>query len=94
MNTEQLLALKIAKDGTESQIRQAQEECAELITALSHFCRSRAGATDEVAEEMADVEILLLQLRKIFKNDHAISSWKQTKLSKLADELGVTYESE
>jgi NTP pyrophosphatase (non-canonical NTP hydrolase) len=91
---EELFALKIAKDGTESQIRQAQEECAELITALSHFCRGRRGARDEVAEEMADVEILLLQLRKIFENDKAVTSWKQKKLSKLALEFGVTYESE
>lgn len=94
MRTEELLALKIKKEGTEPQIRQAQEECAELITALNHFCRGRRGSRDEVAEEMADVEILLLQLRKIFKNDEAVALWKEKKLRKLAGELGVTYDSE
>lgn len=94
MRTEQILALKIDKEGVEPQIRQAQEECAELITALNHFCRGRNGARHEVAEEMADVEILMLQLRKIFKNDKVVDSWKQEKLSRLAKSLGVTYENE
>ena len=94
MNTEELLAFKIEIEGYEHQIRQAQEECAELIAALNHFCRGRRGATDEVAEEMADVEILLLQLRKILENDEEIVSWKNIKLLKLAKELGVTYDFE
>ena len=94
MNTEQILALKIEKEGVEPQIRQAQEECAELITALNHFCRGREESIDEVTEEMADVEILLLQLRKILENDEEIVSWKNIKLSKLAKELEVTYDFE
>ena len=94
MKTNELLALKIEKEGEKPQIRQAQEELAELIVALSHLCRDRKGAADEVAEEMADVEIIMLQLRKIFKNDDAVGYFKRMKLHRLAGMLGVTYDSE
>ncbi|WP_277657213.1 hypothetical protein [Seleniivibrio woodruffii] len=94
MNTEKLLALIIEKEGIEPQIRQAQEECAELISALSHFCRNRKGALDEVNEEIADVEILLVQLKRIFRNGDKVRQWKSRKLHKLACRLGVTYDGE
>lgn len=36
-----------------------QEECAELITAISHLQRGKEGAHSNVLEEMADVTIML-----------------------------------
>ena len=54
--------------GEPSQIIQAMEECAELITVLSHYMRGRTSP-DCVASEIADVEIMCEQLRLIFGSD-------------------------
>ncbi|MDR1946416.1 MAG: hypothetical protein LBQ51_04535, partial [Desulfovibrio sp.] len=51
----------LQKWGLEAQLRQLQEECAELIVAVSHLIRNRSGAIDAVSEEMADVRIILDQ---------------------------------
>ena len=50
------------KWGTELQLRLLQEECSELITAISHFFRNRKGSNDELLEELADVSIVLKQI--------------------------------
>lgn len=53
--------------GMETQLRAAQEECAELIVAISHVLREieREGAWADLAEEVADVSIMITQLRLI-----------------------------
>lgn len=70
------------KWGAEAQIDQAIEECAELIVALRHARRGRCGAA-EVAEEIADVEIMMGQLRVVF-GSAAVDTAKQSKLDRLA----------
>lgn len=52
----------IDKWGLWEQVRQAQEECTELALALRHWERGKVG-TGAVATEIADVEIMLEQLR-------------------------------
>lgn len=49
------------------QLSMAQEECAELIVAISHFKRGRMNAEAEVREEMADVAFMIYQLMVITK---------------------------
>ena len=56
----------INKFGKEAQCRQVMEECAELIQAVSKNLRS-AGAKENLIEEMADVGIMLDQLRIMFE---------------------------
>jgi len=56
----------INKFGKEAQCRQVMEECAELIQAVSKNLRS-AGAKENLIEEMADVWIMLDQLRIMFE---------------------------
>lgn len=53
--------------GMETQLRAAQEECAELIVAISHVLREtgREGAWADLAEEVADVSIMIARLRLI-----------------------------
>ncbi len=66
---------------------QAQEECGELIVALSHLRRGRVGAEDEVILEVADVLIMATQLRQQMGTediDHAVK-WK---LRRLGDRVG------
>lgn len=53
--------------GMETQLRAAQKECVGLIVAISHVLREieREGAWADLAEEVADVSIMITQLRLI-----------------------------
>ena len=50
------------KFGSEKQLRMLQEECAELIVAVSHYCRERVTGISELKEELADVYIMVGQI--------------------------------
>jgi NTP pyrophosphatase (non-canonical NTP hydrolase) len=53
--------------GMKSQIQMAQEECAELIVALSHYQRNPTDATFcDVVNELADVKIMVAQMELLF----------------------------
>ncbi len=59
-----LLERAIGLYGTEAQLGMVQEECAELIAAISHYKRRRSSeAEEEVIEETADVLIMVEQAR-------------------------------
>jgi len=73
----------VEKWGVYDQIDMAIEECAELIVALKHCKRGRCGGV-EVAEEIADVEIMLEQLRVVF-GDAAVDTVKQRKIERLRE---------
>lgn len=76
--------------GVKSQIDMAAEESAELIKKLMKFGRVHNGATIlEITEEMADVEVMLAQLKVVFKNKGGVALLKKVKLEKLMDMLGV-----
>lgn len=66
--------------GAEHQKIKAIEELGELIQALS---RSILGQDHNVEEELADVEIMIYQLRKMFQYD-LIEKFKYEKLERLA----------
>lgn len=55
--------------GFEKQARMTQEECAELIGAISHHLRGRKNATADLVEELADVYLMLNQLISYFGED-------------------------
>lgn len=55
----------VNKYGAENQVRKAVEELTELSVALLHSLDGR-GDTENIREEMADVEIMLEQLHVIF----------------------------
>lgn len=64
---EQDLQTIINHYGYEKQLDMCTEECAELIQAISKFKRKTGGKyTANLIEEMADVEIMLRQLKIIF----------------------------
>lgn len=67
--------------GVDAQLRQAQEELAELIAAINRFMRARTDHA-AVAEEMADVEIMLAQLKLVFGGVD-VSAVKRVKLDRL-----------
>lgn len=67
MDTEQLFKTIVQLNGREKQLRQLQEECAELIAAVNHYIRRQTAESETaVFEEAADVGICLAQLPHIF----------------------------
>ena len=62
MTEPQILEAAIKTFGERNQEEMAVEECAELITAIKHKHR---GREHNIAEEIADVEIMLEQLKII-----------------------------
>ena len=74
---EEILNKAIEHYGKEHQLGVAQEELSELVTAISHYKR---GREHNVAEEIADVEIMLEQLKLIFENETPVSIEKEYKL--------------
>lgn len=61
------------------------EELAELQQAISHDIR---GRKHNVAEEMADVYIVLSQLQYIYDNGIEVQDWIDRKVKRLEDRLG------
>lgn len=55
----------VGKYGEEAQLRQAQEEAAELIVAINHYLRGRAFGLDDLVRELADMHIMMKQLEFI-----------------------------
>ena len=81
-----ILVRAIATYGEVSQINKAIEEMAELIKALCKFRGAEApcekdAAIGNIIEEMADVQIMLDQLKIIFKHD--IEPMQRFKLQRL-----------
>lgn len=70
--------------GEASQIAMLAEECSELAAAALHLLRGRKSE-EEVAEEAADVEIMLEQLRVIMGEE--IDEWKRKKIYRLRQVL-------
>lgn len=66
--------------GDKAQMGVAMEECAELIQALSKFLRYGDASLSNLKEEMADVEIMLGQLKEICGD---CDQWKEMKLKRL-----------
>lgn len=76
--------------GKEAQARQAMEECAELIQAINKRLRypDNDKALDGLYEEMADVEIMMDQLRIMFDLDEKkLDEWVKKKTKRVFDRL-------
>ena len=77
----------IAKNGKETQCRQAMEECAELIQAINKCLRYPTGASvSNLAEEIADTEIMIAQLKLIFNiGESVVEQEKNRKLGRMSE---------
>lgn len=90
MNNEELYKIAIETYGDEAQINQGIEEMAELIQAINKFRRNPCAETLKgIAEEIADVEIMLEQYKIIFGATLPVNRIKSNKLQRLAERLGV-----
>ena len=72
--------------GLDKQLNMVFEECGELITALSRLIRGRGG-TILLAGEIADVEIMLDQLKYIYNIHEVVEGITMDKLERLKERL-------
>jgi NTP pyrophosphatase (non-canonical NTP hydrolase) len=87
--TKKLLIAAIEKYGIDSQLGIVQEECAELIVAISHFRRLNCLASldqTSMIDEIADVSIMLTQCQLMFDYEK-IKQRITYKLSMLSEKL-------
>ena len=76
--------------GLNAQVGQAVEECAELIVALQkHINRTpRSDTIDNILDEIADVEMMLAQMRLVLKiDDDTLRERIESKFEKLRQYL-------
>ena len=75
--------------GTRPQLAQLQEECAELIVACSKVLRYGYSdqASEELTEELADVEIMCQQIRYLFGCNKEVDSIKENKIRRKLERI-------
>ena len=78
--SKQLYAQAIEKFGIDSQLNILIEECSEII---KEVCKRKRGYdnTDDLAQELVDVEIMIGQMRVVFGDE--MDKWKKIKLKRL-----------
>ena len=75
--------------GLNAQAGQTIEECAELIVVLQKYInRTERPSVDEILDEIADVEMMLAQMRLVFGiDDDALRQRIEAKFTKLEQYL-------
>jgi NTP pyrophosphatase (non-canonical NTP hydrolase) len=76
----------VARYGAESQWRMVQEEAAELIAAVNHALRKRERGQEALAEEVADMVIMISQAH-VMLDEGALAAALERKLSRLERRL-------
>ena len=82
----------LCKLGEESQLEMAEEELLELVLSIKDYKRGRQGnGRSLIIEEMADVYLVLDQLREIFLiKGTELEWWRKRKLIRLGVLLDTT----
>ena len=93
----QLLERVITANGMNNQLDVAIEELSELIQAICKIKRRDSLSNESfavkgnLAEEIADVEIILAELKLLFDNEDNVKEWKNYKLDRLEKRLNEKY---
>ena len=87
-----LYSRAVSTFGETSRLILAIEEMSELIKELSKYTRGRENI-GSICEEMADVEIMLEQLKIVFHNRAAVDYHRSQKLQRLSDKLNGNHDS-
>jgi len=78
----------VIKWGNVMQWLQVIEEMSELTTCVCHLIRGRIKPKDDhLAEEIADVELCIEQLKDILQNHMQVDIWREKKLIRLSERL-------
>ena len=75
--------------GKESQLRQLQEECAELIVACSKQLRGQDKSINNVIEELADVRIMIEQIEYLYGIKNLVEDDMEYKLNRQLERMKV-----
>jgi len=82
-----LYAKALLKWGMDSQLNILQEECGELIVAISKLRRSKYRRKSYVAEEIADVRIMINQIVLGLEIEKQVEKFTLLKLKRLEKRL-------
>lgn len=88
MNAREIFEAAIKRFGERSQEEMAIEECSELIQAI---CHKNRGREHNIAEEIADVEIMLEQLKIINGCHGQVQKIRAEKIERLLDKIMDEY---
>lgn len=91
METGDLYVAAVKKYGKISQLIMCMEEMAELTKEISKSIRG-VDNSSAISEEIADVEIMLEQLRVIYHNRSEVDTIKADKLRRLAYRMEEVHE--
>lgn len=82
-----ILELAISKYGQDVQKNVAIEEMSELT---KEICKDKRGNLNKLhmAEEIADVEIMISQLKLMYKNENLVEVYKSRKMKRLMERIG------
>lgn len=83
---QELYASAFIKWGVNAQLDMLIEEMSELTTKIIHFKRNRINS-NKLSEEIADVEIMLEQLKWYFTLENKVKQNKEFKLKRLEERL-------
>lgn len=86
-DNDEVLRLAIKTYGGDKQAQMCIEEMAELTQAICKWKRNGFVVTDNLIEEIADVEIMIKQMRIQFDLNGAIDRVKFTKIARLNDRI-------
>ena len=81
-----ILHSAVQEFGEVPQLVMTMEESAELTQALSKYLRG-GNNQDNIAEEMADVYIMLRQLEIIFNNESLVEDYIDKKIKRLSNRI-------
>ena len=82
-----ILQTAIEHYGAMNQVKKLFEEISELEEAIIKHHDGR-DTVQHIAEEIADVEIMLQQAKMIYHVENSVDYWKLTKLARLARKIG------
>lgn len=86
METKEIYRQAIGKWGKAAQVTMVFEEMSELQKELCKNLRGKENGI-EIAEEIADVEIMLEQMKLLFDIEEAVKRHKIIKVSRLKDRI-------
>lgn len=89
----EILQEAIDRYGTEAQLMMVLEEMSELQKEICKWFRGKQDR-DAIADEVADVEIMLEQVRIIFQIDDVVDEHISQKISRLRDRLSAPTKAE
>ena len=93
MNDFEILQQAIDRYGMDAQLKMVLEEMSELQKEICKFWRGKNNR-EQIAEEVADVEIMLEQVRMMFQIEDIVDDYISQKISRLRDRLSTPMNAE